>query len=838
MDQVPPVPPSPESPDLSQRVRALEHVLALERKLRRSKEQTANALRQRLAQHVGHASQASQASALAQPSVTLDPDSTRIAPAHYQTRMADQMQAAANMAALALPSGFRLFEYRIDQVLGQGGFGITYLATDINLNTRFAIKEYLPAEFSCRASDFSVVPRYPEDSQTYQTGLENFLYEARTLASFRHPNIVRVARFFEAYRTAYIVQEYEQGQSLRAWWRSGLRCDLLSDSKHQSNLPESEMLSLLQPLLDGLAQVHASGYLHRDIKPDNIMVRDHNGSLVLLDFGAARQSSAGLQDLTPDGSDGSNLPNIPIVTPGYAPPEQYQGQEQGPWTDIYAMGATLYWMVTGEKPQAAPLRAMAQQHGQSPMPGAQQLAQGRYSAAFLQAIDEALCLEASSRPQSVAEFCQRLYANHSASLGLQEALRLRLGEAVKQRLRLGWLRRALHPGSWSLSLKLSLAFVLAALMPMTLTAWYNLNGSIESVSNSELRNLERLAQSVAGRVAQLLNDSRHLANYLGRDADFIAYLRAPNPATLAELQTKITDLLATNPDVHRVMLLDRHGIALVSNDPAAIGSNSQFRDYFKQAMAGKSFTTGMLVSHIDAAPGIHYSNPVFDKNRQVVGVVVLRIKGGTVGNILNESTEGTGRVPFVIDGDGVLIQHSDARQLYHSLAALSAAKQGQISADRRFGTAQVTSLNMPELARAMVAAKTHGNISYPSPISGSIEHAGYAPVAGHDWVVGISEPRSQFEAPLTRLFNNVLYSVVLVGLLFLLLALLFARSIVRPILRLTEAAHALTEGDYEKANLKVDSHDEIGRLARTFNVMIDVLRQRERERVRSVEKKP
>ncbi len=821
MDQVP-----PESPDLSQRVRALEHVLALERKLRRSKEQTANALRQRLAQHVSHAS------AGAPPTVTLDPDSTRIAPAHHQTRMADQMQAAANMAALALPPGFRLLEYRIDQVLGQGGFGITYLATDINLNTRFAIKEYLPVEFSCRASDFSVVPRYPEDSQTYQTGLENFLYEARTLASFRHPHIVRVARFFEAYRTAYIVQEYEQGQSLRAWWRSDLRSDLRSDSKHQSNLPESELLSLLQPLLDGLAQVHASGYLHRDIKPDNVMVRDLNGSLVLLDFGAARQNSAGLQDLTP---------NVPIVTPGYAPPEQYQSQQQGPWTDIYAMGATLYWMVTGEKPQAAPLRAMAQQHGQSPMPGAQELAQGRYSVAFLQAIDAALSLDPHARPQSVAEFCQRLYANHSASLGLQEALRLRLGEAVKQRLRLGWLRRAAHPGSWPLSWKLSLAFVLAALMPMTMTAWYNLNGSIESVSSSELRNLERLAQSVAGRLAQLLNDSRHLASYLGRDADFIAYLRAPNPATLAELQTKITDLLATNPDVHRGMLLDRHGIALVSNDPAAIGSNSQFRDYFKQAMAGKSFTTGMLVSHIDAAPGIHYSNPVFDKNRQVVGVVVLRIKGGTVGNILDESTNGTGRVPFVIDGDGVLIQHPDARQLYHSLAALSPAKQGQIRADRRFGTAQVTSLNMPELARAMVAAKTHGNISYPSRISGSIEHAehaGYAPVAGHDWVVGISEPRSQFEAPLTRLFNNVLYSVVLVGLLFLLLALLFARSIVRPILRLTEAAHALTEGDYEKANLKVDSHDEIGRLARTFNVMIDVLRQRERERARAGDKKP
>jgi methyl-accepting chemotaxis protein len=125
-----------------------------------------------------------------------------------------------------------------------------------------------------------------------------------------------------------------------------------------------------------------------------------------------------------------------------------------------------------------------------------------------------------------------------------------------------------------------------------------------------------------------------------------------------------------------------------------------------------------------------------------------------------------------------------------------------------------------------------GNISYRSTISGHEEHAGFAPVPGHDWVVGVSEPRAQFEAPLRKLYANMLYSVALAGFVFLLLAVLFARSIVRPIAQLTEAANALKEGDYERANIKVTSTDEIGRLARTFNVMIDVLRQRERERRR------
>ena len=178
---------------------------------------------------------------------------------------------------IALPVGFRLHEYRIDSVLGQGGFGIAYKATDVNLNAKVVIKEYLPEDFAYRTTDSSVCARDDHDQEFYQTGLDSFLVEARTLATFRHPNIVRVARFFEANRTAYMVLEYERGQSLKAWRK-----------KHET-VPEAELVNLLAPLFNGLAVVHKSGYLHRDIKPDNIYVRDEDGSLVLLDFGAARQ---------------------------------------------------------------------------------------------------------------------------------------------------------------------------------------------------------------------------------------------------------------------------------------------------------------------------------------------------------------------------------------------------------------------------------------------------------------------------------------------------------------------------------------------------------------------
>lgn len=189
---------------------------------------------------------------------------------------AASVPSPAATEAQVLAPGSKLFEYRIDAVLGQGGFGVTYLATDVHLKAKVAIKEYLPVEFGHRSSDQSVSPRWPDDQALYQDGLDNFLVEARTLATFRHPNIMRVARFFEANRTAYMVLEYERGKSLKTLWPA------------RKKVSENDLLSLWQPLLDGLAVVHASGVLHRDIKPDNIYVRRVDGSLVLLDFGVAR----------------------------------------------------------------------------------------------------------------------------------------------------------------------------------------------------------------------------------------------------------------------------------------------------------------------------------------------------------------------------------------------------------------------------------------------------------------------------------------------------------------------------------------------------------------------
>ncbi|HEY6239226.1 MAG TPA: serine/threonine-protein kinase [Burkholderiales bacterium] len=278
-------------------------------------------------------------------------------------------------AETALPRGYALHEYRIEQTLGIGGFGLTYLATDSNLNLKVAIKEYLPGDLALRGNDHSVQPKSDSTLETFKWGLSRFLEESRTLASFRHPNIVRVMRFFEANSTAYMVMEFVAGQPLGDWIRA------------RRPLAQNAVLSIANALLDGLEVVHSTGFLHRDIKPGNVFIRE-DGTPVLLDFGSARAAAAGAE-------------RTAIVTPGYAPIEQYHSHgNQGPWSDLYALGGVLYWMVTGHRA----VEAVARIRNDVLPPAVQAADRGRYSMELLTAVDWALAPHEEQRPQSVADF--------------------------------------------------------------------------------------------------------------------------------------------------------------------------------------------------------------------------------------------------------------------------------------------------------------------------------------------------------------------------------------------------------------------------------------------------
>ena len=280
-----------------------------------------------------------------------------------------------------LPAGYRLGEYEIQGVLGSGGFGITYKARDCKLSKLVAIKEYLPSDFAVRDGRMTVKPKNSASKDNYAWGLERFLDEARALARFDHPHINKVHRFIEANGTAYLVLEYIEGDMLS---------DLLRD---KGRFSEAAIRRMLDELLDGLAAVHKADYIHRDIKPANIMFR-RNGSAVLLDFGAARQARG--QTFTK------------VLTASYAPVEQHLNNPVGARSDIYSLGICAYRCLIGGDESVlidAPNRALLIQQGQADkdMPPAAVVGKGKYSDDLLKAIDWAMQVDESDRPQSVAE---------------------------------------------------------------------------------------------------------------------------------------------------------------------------------------------------------------------------------------------------------------------------------------------------------------------------------------------------------------------------------------------------------------------------------------------------
>jgi serine/threonine protein kinase len=285
----------------------------------------------------------------------------------------------------ALPSGYVLDEYRIDVILGAGGFGVTYKALDTHLERWVAIKEYFPVEWSFRDADGVTVYANTQglssasDGQTsdYEWGLERFLDEARVLARIQHPYVVRVKRYFRANGTAYIVMEYEEGEPLSA---------ILDESK---TLGEDQVRDLLDDVLPALQAVHEQGYLHRDIKPANLYVRASDHRVMLIDFGAARAAI---------GRHSQHVTSL--VTPGYSPPEQYttRNDRYGTWTDLYALGAVLYRCVIGHTPAEAAERLL-DDHLES----AVTVVGGRYSTNLLRVIDRALAVRPEMRFRDVAE---------------------------------------------------------------------------------------------------------------------------------------------------------------------------------------------------------------------------------------------------------------------------------------------------------------------------------------------------------------------------------------------------------------------------------------------------
>ena len=282
----------------------------------------------------------------------------------------------------ALLPGFRLGAYRVVRILGVGGFGATYLCEHTELGVPVAVKEYLPNEIAVR-NGTEVHPKSAGCREGFEWGLSRFLDEARALARFKHPNVVRVRDCFEANNTAYIGMDYEHGEPLYALLR------------RYGTLTEAQLKRIVLPVADGLRQVPAAGFLHRDIKPSNIFVRRSDESPVLLDFGSARQAL---------GHRSRSITAIALA--GYSPPEQYESDgAQGAWTDIYALSALCYRAITGDVPmEAAGRQSQLLRTQTDPLPKLAETPVAGYSPALLEAVDWGLQLIETERPQSLDEW--------------------------------------------------------------------------------------------------------------------------------------------------------------------------------------------------------------------------------------------------------------------------------------------------------------------------------------------------------------------------------------------------------------------------------------------------
>jgi serine/threonine protein kinase len=302
-----------------------------------------------------------------------------------------------------LPAGTRLRNYELMSVLGHGGFGITYYARDTTLGREVAVKEYLPTSLALRENGTTVVPRSTQLAEDFIWGRERFLEEARILATLEGvPSIVRVYDYLEANGTAYMVMGLARGETLD------------QRLKRDKQLPPAVIERILERLLGGLEEVHKAGFLHRDVKPANIIL-DAKDNPTLIDFGASR---AAMADRT--------AAMTAIFTPRYAAAEQLTSDKQGPWTDIYSVSATLYHSITGHAPPSSLERALNDTY--EPLAG---LSLAGFSAGTLPGLDAGLALRAKDRPQSIAVWRDVLSATEASDSDATVVKRVKPGTLPK-----------------------------------------------------------------------------------------------------------------------------------------------------------------------------------------------------------------------------------------------------------------------------------------------------------------------------------------------------------------------------------------------------------------------
>lgn len=426
----------------------------------------------------------------------------------------------------------------------------------------------------------------------------------------------------------------------------------------------------------------------------------------------------------------------------------------------------------------------------------------------------------------------------------------------------------------SIRARLALAFLLASLVPMSLTAYYILQGSLSSVQQSEYAKLQLLAESTAAQLDQLLVDNKYAVLQIAGNTTIIKLFDEDLRASQAELQALFTQLqnteakdkaalaggrleelfganqryldasatlekiLVSNPDYEYVYLLDGNGMPIIERrrdtEPTIIGLGLKDRAYFSEPYLNGKDYIDPLVGRNSKRLGFYFSSPIINEANQPVGVVVIKMKGEAITDIVNTFTVGQRGYAFLVDQDGVIVSHPDANWRKKSFAPLDA--ETSVRVGQRFvidgctATAcEVPSLDIPALADAIKTQAFGQAIEYVLPVSQTLQITSFHPTAQLGWVVGINEPKDEFLAPVRRLQTQSIVIVLLVGVAVAIAALLLARGISGPIRTLARSAQRVEQGQsFAPQDLAgvVAKGDEVGHLAGVFSDMVVALRAR------------
>ncbi|MDX2217479.1 MAG: adenylate/guanylate cyclase domain-containing protein [Burkholderiales bacterium] len=395
--------------------------------------------------------------------------------------------------------------------------------------------------------------------------------------------------------------------------------------------------------------------------------------------------------------------------------------------------------------------------------------------------------------------------------------------------------RFLRPSAWPINGKLAFAFLISALIPIALTAFFGYRDTLDNVRQSQMRQLERLAETTARRIDLLVTHSTRVVRGLQRNQDVLALL-AGKVTDSSRVAALLKDVLSSNEDVQEVILLNAQGVVVVSSSPARMASGQ--RETLgplpiKPAAAAPRGITAGITMYGDAVPALLVAGAMTDAAGVTTGHIVLKLVPGAIDALLAESTLRGRAVPFVIDDLGVILQHPDAKLEGSSLGPLAPADLVRARAERRYGLdpANIRSLGADALAARVRTGSAAGHVEHPPLFSSSVEATGFAPVLSLPWMVGVTEPRTRWEAPLRDVYLNVIAKVLMVAALAALAGVaIFARDLVQPVRRLIASAQAVRAGDYAKARAESVNEDEIGELTQTFNSMVDSIEKRDRER--------